>query len=70
MKNNQNDSENNEENIIDEIIRSLGNNINLEEDYAEEDFLTTDEEKLKKSEYEIVMNCDDSDYIIYYKKRI
>ena len=70
MKDNDKNSENNEESIIDEIIKSLGKDVNLKDYYEKEDFLTTNEEKLKKAEYEIVMNCDDSDYIIYYKKKI
>ncbi len=56
-----------EESIIDEIIQSLS----PEDDYKEIDLgdsLTEDERKNIKDEYEIVMNCDNSDYIIYYKK--
>ena len=63
------DFDNEEESVIDEIIKSLGKeakqNIN---NSLKDDSLTTDEKKNIKSEYEIVMNCDDSDYIIYYKK--
>lgn len=60
--------DNEDDNIIDEIIKSLGGE--LEAGYYEiNNVLTTNEEKNIKSQYEIVMNCDDSDYIIYYKKR-
>lgn len=52
--------EKNEDDIIDEIIRSLDIDMNeLKETCKDDDILY---------EYEIVMNCDDSDYIIYYKK--
>ncbi len=57
------DSNNDEESIIDEIIKSLGND--LENSY---DPLEKVKKDNIKSEYEIVMDCNDSDYIIYYKK--
>ena len=56
----------NQENIIDEIIESLEEERIDENDLKEE--LTNNERKNIISEYEIVMNCDDSDYIVYYKK--
>lgn len=52
--------------IIDEIIESLGED-KIESDYNKS-ALTKLEEQSLLSQYEIVMNCDDSDYIIYYKK--
>ena len=65
------DDSDKEESIIDEIINSLGKDVNLDDEYEyEKDMLTTDEKNKKKAEYEIVMNCDDSEYIIYYKKKI
>ncbi len=64
MKYDKDDSNEREKSIIDEIIDSLGKNI----DDSNEDLLTTNERINKKIEYEIVMNCDDSEYIIYYKK--
>ena len=60
------DSNNKEDSIIDEIIKSLGSD--LESNIDSESGLTLDEKANVKSQYEIVMNCDDSDYIIYYKK--
>ena len=66
MKYDKDDSNEREKSIIDEIIDSLGKNI----DDSNEDLLTTNERINKKIEYEIVMNCDDSEYIIYYKKKI
>ncbi len=61
---------NEDESIIDELIKSLE---------SDSDFIQKEEDNKKiiipkkidskvLSEYEIVMNCDDSDYIIYYKK--
>ncbi len=61
---NQGDEENS---IIDEIIHSLDSNENFN-DIDLENSLTENERKNIKEEYEIVMNCDNSDYIIYYKK--
>ncbi len=58
--------DNNKDSIIDEIIKSLGSDLETEID--SEDGLTVSERENIKSRYEIVMNCDDSDYIIYYKK--
>lgn len=60
------DYNNEDDTIIDEIIKSLGSD--LEEDFDSNDNLTTNEKENILSQYEIVMNCDDSDYIIYYKK--
>ncbi len=67
MKYGEDESNENERSIIDEIINSLGKDVNIDE-YSNNDFLTTNEKNNKKVEYEIVMNCDDSEYIIYYKK--
>ena len=64
---NNDDSNESEKSIIDEIIDSLGKEVNIDEKF-QEDFLTTNEKSNIKAEYEIVMNCDDSEYIIYYKK--
>ena len=64
---NNDDSNESEKSIIDEIIDSLGKEVNIDEKF-QEDFLTTNEKNNIKAEYEIVMNCDDSEYIIYYKK--
>ena len=66
LKHNEHNSNENEKSIIDEIINSLGKDVNLND--CDDDFLTTNEKNNKKVEYEIVMNCDDSEYIIYYKK--
>lgn len=60
------DSNDEDDTIIDEIIKSLGSD--LEKNYNSKSNLTTNEKENIKSEYEIVMNCDDSEYIIYYKK--
>ena len=65
--NNKDDSNESEKSIIDEIIDSLGKDVTIDEK-CDDDFLTTNEKNNKIIEYEIVMNCDDSDYIIYYKK--
>ena len=54
------------ESLIDELINSL-NNDELE-DITKNNNTTNIENSKVKEEYEIVMNCDDSDYIIYYKK--
>lgn len=59
--------ENSQDSIIDEIIKSLDNEEIDKKDL--DDSLTDTERKNIISEYEIVMNCDDSDYIVYYKKR-
>ena len=64
---NNDDSNESEKSIIDEIIDSLGKEVNIDEKF-QEDLLTTNEKNNIKAEYEIVMNCDDSEYIIYYKK--
>ena len=57
------------ESLIDEIIKSLGKESEESlENSNKTNPLTKDERKNIKSQYEIVMNCDDSDYIIYYKK--
>lgn len=56
-----------ENSIIDEIIHSLDSDDSLN-DVNLENSLTENERKNIKEEYEIVMNCDNSDYIIYYKK--
>ena len=60
------DYNNDDDTIIDEIIKSLGSD--LEKDFDSNDDFTTNEKDNIQSQYEIVMNCDDSDYIIYYKK--
>ena len=62
----ENSEKENQENIIDEIINSLEEERIDENDLKDE--LTKNERKNIISEYEIVMNCDDSDYIVYYKK--
>lgn len=49
-----------EETIIDELLSSISKNSNISNEKNKKDNV--------KSEYEIVMNCDDSEYIIYYKK--
>ncbi len=61
--NSKNDDEN--ESIIDEIINS---DADIEQQDLT-DLLTTNERNNIMKEYEIVMNCDNSDYIIYYKKK-
>ncbi len=60
------DYNNDDDTIIDEIIKSLGSD--LEKDFDSNDDFSTNEKDNIQSQYEIVMNCDDSDYIIYYKK--
>ena len=62
----ENSENENQENIIDEIINSLEEERIDENDLKDE--LSKNERKNIISEYEIVMNCDDSDYIVYYKK--
>lgn len=52
--------------IMDEIISSLDINDNIKND--NDSGLTEDERRRVMAQYEIVMNCDESDYIIYYKK--
>lgn len=70
---------NNEINIIDELINSLDiENLDLKIEVDNDkdkniskrssNSLFNKEITKVKSEYEIIMNCDDSDYIIYYKK--
>ena len=66
------ENNNNEKSLIDEIIESLGIQ-NLEEiknNKKELDYLKSNSDIIDKpkEEYEIVMNCDDSNYIIYYRK--
>lgn len=57
-------------NIIDELI----NGLNIENLELKQELKKGNNEKLNmktrktKNEYEIIMNCDESDYIIYYKK--
>ena len=64
-----NNSSNDESNsIIDEIINSISGEQDLEESNLSNS-LTTNERNNITEEYEIVMNCDNSEYIIYYKKR-
>ncbi len=63
--NNPSDDENSS--IIDEIINSISSEEELEESNLS-DSLTTNERDNVSEEYEIVMNCDNSEYIIYYKK--
>lgn len=73
-KNNKNSQKPNKESnikdttIIDEIIESLKEDEKLEVDYKKDNCLTDLEKNSILAQYEIVMNCDDSDYIIYYKK--
>ncbi len=55
-----------ENNIMDEIINSLDIESNIKND--NDNGLTEDEKRRTIAQYEIVMNCDESDYIIYYKK--
>ena len=61
---------NEDKNIIDEIIESLGvENLEDIKNIKELDVAKSNSMVDKpKEEYEIVMNCDDSNYIIYYKK--
>lgn len=59
-----------ENSLIDELINSL----EIDQDFIQdklknENVIMPKKNKTGKlSEYEIVMNCDDSDYIVYYKK--
>ena len=59
-----NNKKKNEESIIDELLSNISKN--------SKDSLKNSKDINKKdnvkTEYEIVMNCDDSEYIIYYKK--
>lgn len=66
-------NEDNNETIIDELINSLDierensdKKVNKTANKNSVNNIKKDEDV--KVEYEIVMNCDDSDYIIYYKK--
>ena len=63
---------NDEKSIIDELIESLGiqNLDDVNNKKKRYNFLKSNDIKntKPKEEYEIVMNCDDSNYIIYYKK--
>lgn len=57
------------ETIIDELIKSLNNEENFVQKKVNNDKIIIPKNNSKiVSEYEIVMNCDNSDYIIYYKK--
>ena len=60
----------NEESLIDELINSLDINQEFTQEKVKGENVILPKNKYinKKTEYEIVMNCDDSDYIIYYKK--
>ncbi len=53
-------------NIMDEIIDSLDIDASIKNDTN--DGLSETEKRRMIAQYEIVMNCDESDYIIYYKK--
>lgn len=55
-----------ENNIMEEIINSLDIEAKIKND--NNNGLTEDEKRRTIAQYEIVMNCDESDYIIYYKK--
>ena len=57
---------NDEVSIIDELIDSL--DIKNLESETEQNKEFNDNIRKTKNEYEIIMNCDESDYIIYYKK--
>lgn len=59
-----------DESLIDELIKSLDINKDFTQELlkGESVILPKNKKDNNKSEYEIVMNCDDSDYIIYYKK--
>ena len=61
------DNSNKKDILIDEIISSIDtdNKFNVNNEL---DSLTEDEKNMIDEQYEIVMNCDESDYIIYYKK--
>ena len=66
-------NEDNNETILDELINSLDierensdKKVNKTANKNSVNNIKKDEDV--KVEYEIVMNCDDSDYIIYYKK--
>ena len=61
------DNSNKKDSLIDEIISSIDtdNKFNVNNEL---DSLTEDEKNMIDEQYEIVMNCDESDYIIYYKK--
>ena len=68
IKNINNPSDDENSSIIDEIINSISSEEELEESNLSNS-LTTNEKDNITEEYEIVMNCDNSEYIIYYKKR-
>ena len=58
-----------DESLIDELINSLDDDKILYKKSKEGNIIIPKDKNLTvKSEYEIVMNCDNSDYIIYYKK--
>lgn len=59
------DINDNNESLIDELIDSLNDE---QIDKSQNDNKISIHNSNVKEEYEIVMNCDDSDYIIYYKK--
>ncbi len=66
-KNNiQDNIENDNLNIIDELIQSLDKEELIVED--KDKVCESANNDIIKSQYEIVINCDDSDYIIYYKR--
>ena len=69
------DKYNNEETIIDELINSLDEELIEDEGKKEKEKADNEANSNSKriipgvkAEYEIVMNCDNSDYFIYYKK--
>lgn len=53
--------DNNEKTIIDELIESISNDIDEREE-------AVGRKEIIVEEYQIMMNCDQSDYIIYLKK--
>lgn len=60
------DKDKDETGIMDEIINSLDIEDDIKKDKS--NGLTLEEKRKVIAQYEIVMNCDESDYIIYYKK--
>jgi len=71
----KNTKKNSKTTIIDELIDSLKDDYDVDgkknSNFCNQDLDDESNDKNGnkiKSEYEIVMNCDDSDYIIYYKK--
>lgn len=52
------------DNVLNEILSSL----NIEKNEEKNVKINKRKSIDAKVEYEIIMNCDDSDYIVYYKK--